>query len=130
MLHLRHTIIFCITAVLLFSKSLAYSADNEAFVNFESAELSKGRVIWLENCKTCHAYGIAGAPIPMNPEEWSHRVVKNKATLYAHAINGFFGKDDTMMPERGGNPDLTDTQVKLAVDYMVSLATFYINQNH
>ena len=48
--------------------------------------------------------------------------------LYDHAINGFFGPDYTMMPERGGNPDLSDEQVRLAVDYMVALAKHYIHQ--
>ena len=52
----------------------------------------------------------------------------NDAVLYAHAINGFFGPEDTMMPERGGNPELSDTQVRAAVDYMTALAAHYIRQ--
>ena len=64
----------------------------------------------------------------MQADQWQARVIKNRQLLYAHAINGFFGPDDTMMPERGGNPELTDEQVKLAVDYMVELAKFYIKQ--
>ena len=82
--------------------------------------LSQGRSIWIANCEGCHGYGIAGAPIPMEPSEWAPRLEKGKATLYEHAINGFFGPDDTMMPERGGNPDLSDAEVKAAVDYMVA----------
>ena len=50
------------------------------------------------------------------------------SVLYSHAIEGFFGPDDTMMPARGGNPDLTDEEVKLAVDYMLALATYYLEQ--
>ena len=64
----------------------------------------------------------------MKPAEWAPRVAKGKAVLYDHAINGFFGPDDTMMPERGGNPALSDAEVKAAVDYMVALANFYIEQ--
>ena len=52
--------------------------------------------------------------------------VYNQPYVYDHAINGFFGPDDTMMPERGGNSALTDAEVKAAVDYMVALANYYI----
>ncbi|HHC74814.1 MAG TPA: hypothetical protein ENK78_07045, partial [Thiothrix sp.] len=58
------------------------------------------------------------------------RVEKEKTTLYDHAINGFFGKDDTMMPARGGNDQLSDDEVKAAVDYMVALARYYIKQQN
>ncbi len=64
----------------------------------------------------------------MTPGEWKPRVIKDRAVLYDHAINGFFGPDDTMMPERGGNPELSDEQVKQAVDYMVALAKHYIEK--
>jgi len=105
-----------------------YAADNSLFIKFKNEDLINGRNLWIDNCKGCHAYGTAGAPIPMLSDEWKHRVIKDKAVLYDHAINGFFGPDDTMMPERGGNENLTDRQVKLAVDYMLSLAKHYLNK--
>jgi len=46
--------------------------------------------------------------------------------LYTHAIQGHFGPDGALMPARGGNPNLTDEQVKAAVDYMAALATYFI----
>ena len=119
------------TAVALFlAMPSAQAVDDKAFIKFASPDLVHGRIIWKDNCKGCHAYGTAGAPIPMNPDEWDFRVTKSKQILYDHAINGFFGEDDTMMPERGGNPSLSDKQVKLAVDYMVSLANHYIDAKH
>ena len=119
------------TAVVLFlAMPSAYAVDDKAFIKFATLNLEHGRTIWIDNCKGCHAYGTAGAPIPMHPEEWDSRVIKSKQILYDHAINGFFGEDDTMMPERGGNPALSDKQVKLAVDYMVSLANHYIDAKH
>ena len=48
--------------------------------------------------------------------------------LYDHAINGFFGPQDTMMPERGGNPELSDEEIMTAVDYMMALATYYLQR--
>lgn len=106
------------------STSAAFAGD-EAFIAFDDAALTKGRGIWLENCKACHADGTAGAPIPMKPAQWRERLSKEKTVLYEHALNGFFGPDGTMMPERGGNPALNDEQVKAAVDYMLALARHY-----
>ena len=101
-------------------------ANEPAYTQFEGAQLAQGRAIWLTNCEGCHGYGTAGAPIPMVADDWRTRLAKPRETLYRHAIEGFFGPDDTMMPERGGNPSLSDDEVKAAVDYMVALAELYI----
>jgi cytochrome c5 len=97
-----------------------------AYVQLQGEHLQQGRMIWLSTCEGCHGYGIAGAPVPMVPDEWAPRLEKGKTVLYEHAINGYFGVDDTMMPARGGNPDLSDDEVKSAVDYMTALAAHYI----
>ena len=104
-------------------------ATNPAYVELPGSELVQGRTLWLDSCEGCHGYGIAGAPIPMIPEEWQARLEKPQTTLYKHAIDGFFGPDDTMMPPRGGNPELTDQQVMLAVDYMTALARHHLQAN-
>lgn len=103
-------------------------ADNSAYVELPGERLPQGRTVWLSSCEGCHGYGIAGAPIPTRPSEWASRLAKGKTLLYDHAINGFFGADDTMMPERGGNPELTDEEIMAAVDYMAALATYYIQR--
>ncbi|MFK7893233.1 MAG: cytochrome c5 family protein [Granulosicoccus sp.] len=81
-----------------------------------------GRLVWLGTCESCHAYGIAGAPNPMKANDWSERVSKPRPLLYDHAIAGFFGPGDTYMPPRGGNDELSDDEVKAAVDYMIEFA--------
>jgi len=121
-------IIAKITGLSLGVSLQALAVDNSQFIKFSGYSLETGRNLWIANCKGCHAYGIAGAPVPMHVDEWRNRVRKKTEILYDHAINGFFGPDDTMMPERGGNPELTDEQVKLAVNYMVALAKFYIDK--
>ena len=94
---------------------------------FAGPQLEQGRAVWLANCETCHGYGIAGAPIPMVPAEWQPRLQQPMDVLYGHALNGFFGPDDTYMPPRGGNPKLSDAEVKSAVDYVTTLARHYID---
>ena len=43
-------------------------------------------------------------------------------TLVKHAIDGYKGPDGNMMPAKGGNPALTDEQVKAAVHWIVDQA--------
>ena len=101
-------------------------ADPSAYRKFEGTQLTQGRVIWLANCEGCHGYGTAGAPVPMAPDDWRRRLQKPQATLYQHATDGFFGPGETMMPPRGGNENLTDNEVRAAVDYMTALAHSYL----
>ncbi len=76
-----------------------------------------GQAIWEGTCKVCHGTGLAGAPIIGNQKAWAPRIARGKDSLYGHALKGWGD-----MPARGGNPDLSDDDVKLAVDYMVSQA--------
>jgi cytochrome c5 len=64
----------------------------------------------------------------MRPGDWAARVDKPRELLYEHAIEGFFGPEDTLMPARGGNDELSDEDVMRAVDYMVELAKHYLVQ--
>lgn len=112
-------------AVVLFSVAVAEASD---FPSFDDPQLAAGQQVWEGTCMSCHAYGIAGAPDPRDPTLWAPRLAQGKAVLYEHALNGFFGPDDTMMPERGGNPALSDEEVKAAVDYMAAVAAQAISE--
>ena len=116
-------------ALVLIVQLLAQSvyADGQ-YITSKDLKISQGREIWLNNCESCHGYGIADAPVPMYPDEWEFRLAKGKRVLYEHAINGYIGPDYSMMPARGGNEKLNDDEVMLAVDYMIYLAGFYINK--
>ncbi len=99
----------------------AATASAADYPEFEG--LALGRSVWVANCEGCHAYGIAGAPLPNDSAAWAPRIAQGRDTLYQHALEGFFGPKGTMMPPRGGNESLSDEQVTAAVDYMVQLAT-------
>ncbi len=85
------------------------------------AMAADGKAVYEETCSMCHAEGMAEAPIFGDKEAWAPRIAKGMATLEKHALEGFEG-DAGMMPERGGNDELTDEQVKAAVAYMVNAA--------
>ncbi len=118
------TRLFTVALVVLVNTTTVF-ADGSRYTDFDDEHLQYGKTIWMGTCEGCHAWGVADAPIPMNYDEWEFRIAKGKDVLYQHAIEGFFGPDDSMMPERGGNLELTDDEVKAAVDYMVELAISY-----
>ncbi len=109
-----------VLALLLLSTH-AVAAD-EVFPEFDDATLKQGRTIWLGTCKACHATGLADAPMVFDAEAWAPRLLKDRNTLYQHALNGFFGPMGTQMPPRGGNDALNDDEVRAAVDYMAAIA--------
>ena len=76
----------------------------------------KGTKIVTQVCSMCHATGMMGAPKLGNKDDWAPRIAKGIDTLHSHALNGF-----NMMPAHGGRPDLSDDDIKAAVDHMVSL---------
>jgi cytochrome c5 len=79
-----------------------------------------GREVWAGTCQACHGLGEAGSPKITDKKAWAPRIAQGIDTLRQHALEGFIGPSGTMMPERGGNPDLTDEQIFAAIDYMVA----------
>ncbi|GAB3345867.1 c-type cytochrome [Lysobacter tyrosinilyticus] len=77
-----------------------------------------GSVIFGNLCTGCHTSGAGGAPT-LTAAGLGARAGKGKDTLYDHAIHGFTGTAG-VMPAKGGNPALTDDQVKATVDWMLS----------
>jgi cytochrome c5 len=73
-------------------------------------------------CFSCHGTQLPGSPQLGDKAAWEPRIAKGMDMLYTNAINGFTGTAGIPMPAKGGNPALTDDQVKAAVDYMVSAA--------
>ncbi|GAB2786782.1 c-type cytochrome [Halomonas shantousis] len=72
-----------------------------------------GEDVYSSVCSVCHASGVAGAPVRGSEADWSARLEKGMETLYSHAINGF-----NAMPPKGGNPSLSDQEVKNGVNYL------------
>jgi cytochrome c5 len=75
-----------------------------------------GEDAFKQVCSACHGTGLNGAPKAGDKAAWGPRIAQGKDTLYQHAISG-----KGAMPPKGGTTWPDDT-VKMAVDYMVSLA--------
>ena len=79
-----------------------------------------GKTIFGNLCQTCHTNAATGAPLISDKAGWAPRVAQGLDTLVKHAIDGFQGKGPNPMPARGGNPSLTDAQVKATVEWMLT----------
>ena len=77
-----------------------------------------GQQVYQAGCVACHDAGIAGAPKLGDKGQWAKRIAKGPDALYASAVNGVQGSAG-VMPAKGGNPALSDAEVRAAVDYMV-----------
>ena len=77
-----------------------------------------GSVIYQNLCGACHTNGVGGAPT-LTAGGIGARASKGVELLYTHSIQGFQGEVG-IMPAKGGNPALTDEQVKATVDWMLA----------
>ena len=78
----------------------------------------QGQKIYGAGCNVCHETGIAGAPRIEDTSNWKNRLKQGRDTVIKHAIEGYQGKDG-LMPAKGGNDELTNEEVILAVDYIL-----------
>jgi cytochrome c5 len=65
-------------------------------------------------CATCHGTGVLNAPKVGDKAEWSKRKAAGMAALLKNSIEG-----KNQMPPRGGDPSLSDDEVKAAVEHML-----------
>ena len=67
-----------------------------------------------ERCADCHAAGKNGAPRIGDRDAWTKRASRGMDALMTSAVRGH-GK----MPARGGMAELTDAELRSAVEHMV-----------
>lgn len=73
-----------------------------------------GKAVYDKVCMACHATGVAGAPKAGDKAGWAPRIKQGMDALYAAVVKG-----KGAMPPKGGGADLSDAQIKAAVDYLV-----------
>jgi cytochrome c len=81
----------------------------------DNSEKAPGQSLYEATCSACHDNPVVGAPVLGDKDAWAQVLQKGIEEVYANSINGVNG-----MPARGGNPDLSDKQLKEIVDYMIS----------
>jgi cytochrome c5 len=83
------------------------------------ATVMTGPQVYNAACIVCHQPGsTTGAPTVGDAAAWAPRIAQGKDTLYTHALTGFQGTKG-FLPPKGGRVDLSDDEIKAAVDYLV-----------
>ena len=68
-------------------------------------------------CVACHAQSVAGSPKIGDKAAWAPRIKQGMDTLVQSVLKG-----KGAMPPKGGNPSLSDAEIKAAVEFLVSQA--------
>jgi cytochrome c5 len=76
---------------------------------------AEGKDVYAKACSVCHVAGVANAPKPGDKAAWAPRIKQGNDVLAASVIKG-----KGAMPPRAGNSALSDSDIKAAVDYMIS----------
>src|SRR3990167_11496535 len=92
---------------------LAFAAMNSAFA-------LTGKEIYSQTCIACHgADGKGAIPGAANLTDPKGPLSKSDAILLDHIIKGFQTPGNVMaMPAKGGNPTLTDDELKDTLKYV------------
>ena len=73
--------------------------------------------IYAKVCTACHATGVLNAPKFENKADWAARQAKGLEALLVSAIKGL-----NAMPPRGGDPSLSDDEMKATIQFMLPKA--------
>ena len=76
-----------------------------------------GATVYNSVCGACHGTGVAGAPKAGDKAAWAPRIAQGNDALYKSVIGG-----KGAMPPKGGAADLSDDEIKGAVNHLVGLS--------
>lgn len=75
-----------------------------------------GKAVYDKACVACHASGVANAPKFGDKAAWAPRIAIGKDALLASVIKG-----KGAMPPKAGAANLSDEEIKGAIEYMTSM---------
>jgi cytochrome c5 len=73
-----------------------------------------GEQVYNQFCGTCHAAGVAGAPVLGDTAAWAPRIAQGMDLLWDHTLNGI-----NAMPPKGTCMACSDDDLRAVLDYMV-----------
>ena len=97
--------------------SLRWAQGKVAAAAQAKAGPADGKAVYDKTCFACHAQSVAGSPKIGDKAAWAPRIRQGIDTLMQSVLKG-----KGAMPPKGGNPSLSDAEVKAAVEFLVSQA--------
>jgi len=73
-----------------------------------------GKAVYDKICVACHQVSVAGSPRLGDREAWAPRIKQGLDTLVQSVLKG-----KGAMPPRAGNPSLSESEARAAVEFMV-----------
>lgn len=102
---------------------MQFARTGLVFLAFGSAALTgtafaaDGKAVYDKTCVACHATGVANAPKFGDKAAWAPRIATGRDALVASVVKG-----KGAMPPKAGAANLSDDDIKAAVDYLVGAA--------
>ncbi len=103
---------------------IGVASTSDAPVAVANTAARSGKEVYSAVCQACHATGVAGSPKFGDAAAWKPRVATGLDSLLNSAMNG-----KGAMPARGGNPSITDDELKATIIYMAKEAGFDLGGN-
>lgn len=114
----KSTVLVALLSVLAMTSPLGALASshgaNKKDGEVTPAMLAQGKAVYEKSCAACHTTGAAGAPKLGDKAAWKKHVAAGLPHMTEMAIRG-----EGAMPPRGGNPKLSDAEVRAAVAYLM-----------
>lgn len=82
----------------------------------EAGQTHPGEATYNRSCFSCHAGGVAGAPVPGDTEAWAPRLAKGRAALLQSVKEGM----PPGMPPMGLCMSCSDEDFEQVIDYMLA----------
>ncbi len=83
-----------------------------------SSQPLSGEQVVQQVCGACHGTGLLGAPKSHDHAAWKQRMAQNGGKLEGLVASAAKGKNQ--MPPRGGQPTLSDEDLKKAIETMMN----------
>jgi cytochrome c5 len=97
------------------NKPLALAAALATSTLAAGALAADGKAVYEATCVACHASGVANAPKLGDKAAWAPRVATGKDALLKSVVGG-----KGAMPPKAGNANLSDDDIKAAIDHMLA----------
>lgn len=82
-----------------------------------TAFAADGKAVYDKVCNVCHASGVANAPKLGDKAAWGPRIAAGKDALVQSVVKG-----KGAMPPKAGAADLSEDDIKAAIDFMTAAA--------